>query len=200
LTMAPCQLGLFARSSSRVGRADIGYNVLAFSRPAFDAKFDSFPGLTMIFYDLRPSSRGSLRLAGPDAATPPKILMNYLDTERDRQVVVAAMKLTRQIVSAAAMARYRPQEQWPGPGIKDDDDAALLDAAKTRAGTIFHPVGSARMGPDGDALAVVDARLRVRGVPGLRVIDASVMPTIVSGNTASPTIMIAEKGAGLILG
>ncbi len=199
LTMAPCQLGLFARSSPTVERADIGYNVLAFSRPAFDAAFDNFPGLTMIFYDLRPTSRGSLRLAGPDAATAPKILMNYLDTDRDRMIVVAAMKLTRRIVAAAAMARYRPQEQWPGPALHDNDDAGLLDAAKAKAGTIFHPVGSARMGPDGDALAVVDAQLRVRGVAGLRVIDASVMPVIVSGNTASPTIMIAEKGASLIL-
>ena len=97
------------------------------------------------------------------------------------------------------MARYLPQEMWPGPALRNNDDAALLDAAKAKAGTIFHPVGSARMGPDGDALAVVDAQLRVRGVAGLRVIDASVMPVIVSGNTASPTIMIAEKGASLIL-
>ncbi len=199
LTMAPCQLGLFARSQATVERADLGWNVLAFSRASFDAKFDAFPGLTMIVYDLRPTSRGRLTLARPDAATPPRILMNYLQTERDCAVIVSGMRWSRRLLSAPAMARYRPQEQWPGPAIASDDDAALLQAARERAGTIFHPVGTARMGPDGDAMAVCEAQLRVRGIDGLRVVDASVMPSIVSGNTASPTIMIAEKGAALIL-
>ena len=198
LTMAPCQLGLFARSNPQVERADLGYNVLAFSKPAFDAPFDRFPGLTMIVYDLRPTSRGALTLADADAATPPRILMNFLQTERDRQVIVDAMRLTRRIVAAPPMARYRPQEQWPGTTIGDDDDA-LLQAARDKAGTIYHPVGTARMGPDGDPMAVCDAQLRVRSVQGLRVIDASAMPTIPSGNTASPTIMLAEKGAAMLL-
>lgn len=199
LTMAPCQLGLFARSRPDVERADLGYNVLAFSKPSFDAKFDPFPGLTLIVYDLRPTSRGAITLAGPDAATPPRILMNFLTTERDRRVIVDAMRLTRRIVASAPMARYQPQEQWPGPDVRDEDFEALLEAARDKAGTIYHPVGTARMGPDSDPLAVVDAQLRVRGVEGLRVIDASVMPSIVSGNTACPTIMIAEKGAALLL-
>jgi len=200
LTMAPCQLGLFARSNPQVERADLGYNVLAFSKPAFDAPFDPFPGLTMIVYDLRPTSRGALTLADADAATPPRILMNFLQTERDCQVIVDAMRLTRRIIAASPMARYRPQEEWPGPALSSDDFDALLQAARERAGTIYHPVGTARMGPDGDPMAVCDAQLRVRGVEGLRVVDASVMPRIVSGNTASPTIMLAEKGAALMLG
>jgi choline dehydrogenase-like flavoprotein len=197
LTMAPCQIGIFARSGAGVTRADLGWNVLAFSRPAFDAPFDGFPGLTMIVYDLRPTSRGRLTLASRDAAMPPQILMNYLATERDRQVIVAAMRLTRRVMAGTALARYNPQETWPGPAV--EDDAALLQAARERAGTIYHPVGTARMGPAGDAGAVVDATLQVHGLAGLHVIDASVMPQIVSGNTASPTVMIAEKGAAMLL-
>ena len=200
LSMAPCQLGLFARSGPQADRADLGWNVLAFSKPRFDAPFDPFPGLTLIAYDLRPTSRGALTLAGPDAATPPRLLMNYLQTERDQRVIVQGLRISRQIVRGAAMARYRPQEQFPGPAVHDDDEAALLATARQHAGTIYHPVGTARMGPDGDPLAVCDAQLRVRGVPGLSVIDASVMPAITSGNTASPTVMIAEKGAEMLLG
>ncbi len=199
LTMAPCQLGLFARSEPDVERADLGWNVLAFSRASFESRFDPFPGLTLISYDLRPTSRGHLTLAGPEAALPPRILMNYLETERDGRVTVAGMRWSRRLMAAPALARHRPQELWPGPTVPDHDEAALLAAARERAGTIFHPVGSARMGPDSDPLAVCDARLRVRGVTGLRVVDASVMPSIVSGNTASPTVMIAEKGAAMIL-
>ena len=199
LTMAPCQLGLFAKSSLGVARADLGYNVLAFSKPAFDAPFDPFPGLTMIVYDLRPTSRGCLRLAGPSMATPPRILMNYLATDRDRQVAIDALRLTRRIMAAPGLAAQAPQEQWPGPAVRSDDDAALLDAVRQRAGTIYHPVGTARMGADGDADAVLDAHLRVRGVGGLWVMDASAMPAIPSGNTASPTVMLAEKGADLLL-
>ncbi len=199
LTMAPCQLGLFAKSRPDVDRADLGYNVLAFSKPSFDAPFDPFPGLTMIVYDLRPTSRGALTLADADAATPPRILMNFLQTERDRRVIVDAMRLTRRIVAAPPMARYRPQEEWPGPALSSDDFDSMLQAARERAGTIYHPVGTVRMGPDGDPMAVCDAQLRVRGVQGLRVIDASAMPAVPSGNTASPTIMLAEKGAAMLL-
>ena len=199
LTMAPCQLGLFARSSPGVARADLGYNVLAFSRPAIDAPFDPYPGLTMIAYDLRPTSRGTLRLGGPGVGQAPSIRMNYLATERDRQVAIDAIRLTRRIMAGSAMAAYQPIETWPGPAVRDDDDAALLNAVAEKANTIFHPVGTARMGPAGDPLAVVDAELRVIGLQGLRVIDASVMPLIVSGNTATPTVMIAEKGAAMLL-
>ena len=199
LTMAPCQLGLFARSSPGVDRADLGWNVLAFSRAAFDAPFDRHPGLTMIFYDLRPSSRGRLWLRSADARQPPRILMNYLATGRDRQVAADGLRLTRRIMAAPALASQQPLELSPGPAVGDEDEAALQAAIAQRAGTIFHPVGTARMGPAGDAGAVVGAGLQVHGVGGLYVVDASVMPSIVSGNTASPTVVIAEKGAALLL-
>lgn len=198
LTMAPCQLGLFTRSSADVARADIGWNVLAFSRPGFDAPFDPFPGLTLIAYGLRPASRGWLNLSSRDPAAPPRFAMNFFEAEADRRVILAAMRQARRIVSSSAMATLQPTEQWPGPGC-GEDDAALLKAARERASSIFHPVGSARMGPDGDDAAVVDAQLRVRGVQGVRVIDASVMPTVVSGNTATPTLVIAQKGADAVL-
>jgi choline dehydrogenase len=199
LTMAPCQIGLFARSRPEVARADLGWNVLAFSRPAFDAPFDPHPGLTMIVYDLRPTSRGHVRLTSADPSAPPVIRMNYLATERDRAVAMDAIRVTRRIVAGRALAAHRPQELWPGPAVRDDDETALLRAVAEKAGTIFHPVGSAKMGPADDPLAVVDAQLRVIGCERLRVIDASVMPEIVSGNTATPTLMIAEKGAALLL-
>ena len=199
LTMAPCQLGLFARSSPGVDRADLGWNVLAFSRAAMDAPFDAHPGLTMIVYDLRPSSRGRLWLRSADATQPPHILMNYLASARDRQVAADAVRLTRRIMAAPALASQQPVELSPGAAVRDDNEAALQGAIASRAGTIFHPVGTARMGPAGDRLAVVDVRLQVQGLGGLYVIDASVMPSIISGNTASPTIMIAEKGAAMLL-
>jgi choline dehydrogenase len=198
LTMAPCQIGLFATSRADVARADLGWNVLAFSRPAFDAPFDPFPGLTMIVYPLRPTSRGHLELADADPRTPPRFTMNFLATDDDRRVSVDAMRLTRRIMQAPALAPLQPQEQWPGATVADDDDAALLAALKDKLGTIYHPVGTARMGPDGDALAVTDDRLRVRSTRNLRVIDASVMPSIVSGNTATPTVMIGEKGVRMV--
>jgi choline dehydrogenase len=199
LTMAPCQLGLFARSAPGVARADLGYNVLAFSREQFNAPFDPFPGMTMIVYDLRPSSRGELRLSSADPAVPPRIRINYLGTERDRQVAANAIRVTRRIVDQPALARCQPREDWAGAVVGDDDEAGLIDVAARSGTSIFHPVGSAKMGLAGDVMAVVDSELRVIGVEGLRVIDASVMPTLVSGNTATPTLMIAEKGAAFLL-
>ena len=198
LTMAPCQIGLFAKSRADIDRADLGWNVLAFSRRAFDAPFDPFPGLTMIVYPLRPTSRGNLELASADPRTPPRFTINFLATDNDRRVSLDAMRLTRRIMRAPAMAALQPQEQWPGDAVADDDDDALLAALKDKLGTIYHPVGTARMGPTGDAFAVTDERLCVRGTRGLRVIDASVMPSIVSGNTATPTVMIGAKGARMI--
>ena len=205
LTMAPCQLGLFARSRPEVERADLGYNVLAFSRvpsnASMAAAFDDFPGLTMIAYDLRPTSRGHLRLnaaAPTDPVAPPSIWMNYLATERDRQVAQDAIRLTRRIMAAPALAAQQPQEQGASASVASTDDDALLALVAAQAGTIFHPVGTARMGRDGDPLAVLDADLRLRGVRGLRVIDASAMPAVPSGNTATPTVMVAEKGAALV--
>jgi choline dehydrogenase len=200
LSMAPCQLGIFTRSSPEVVHADLGYNVLAFSRPRFDAPFDPFPGLTMIVYDLRPSSRGHVRLASADPAAVPSIRVNFLSTERDRHVAANAIRTTRRIVRQPAMACYKPVEVWAGATARDDDEAALVQAAANHGVSIFHPVGTAKMGLPSDPMAVVDASLRVIGIDGLRVVDASVMPTLVSGNTATPTVMIAEKGAALILG
>jgi choline dehydrogenase len=199
LTMAPCQLGIFTRSRPGVERADLGYNVLAFSRERFDAPFDPFPGLTMIVYDLRPTSRGEVRLASADPAAAPRIRVNFLATERDRRVAADAIRVTRRIVRQSAMAHLQPTEIWAGAAAQDDDEKALVEAAANNATSIFHPVGTAKMGRSSDPMAVVDASLRVIGVDRLRVIDASVMPTLVSGNTATPTLMIAEKGAGLVL-
>lgn len=198
LTMAPCQLGLFARSSPEVTQADLGYNVLAFSREQFNAPFDPFPGLTMIVYDLRPSSRGTLRLTSADPAAAPGIRVNFLSTERDRRVAANAIRVTRRVMRQPAMARYRPVEAWAGAGVSDDDEAGLVEVAAKTGTSIFHPVGTAKMGLPTDRMAVVDPQLRVIGVPGLRVIDASVMPTLISGNTATPTLMIAEKGAAFL--
>lgn len=199
LTMAPCQLGIFTRSEAGAPRADLGYNVLAFSRERFDAPFDPFPGLTMIVYDLRPTGRGELRLRSADPAAAPRIRLDFLATERDRRVAANAIRVTRRIVRQSALARFQPREVWAGATAHDDDEDALVAAAANNATSIFHPVGSARMGHAGDPMAVVDASLRVIGVDRLRVIDASVMPTLVSGNTATPTLMIAEKGAALML-
>lgn len=199
LTMAPCQLGVFASTGVNGSRADIGYNLLPFSREHFQQEFDPFPGLTMVFYDLRPTSRGHLRLLGKDPATPPEITMNYLATDRDQRVVAAGVRTTRHIMRQSALQSLVPQERWLGTGVRDDDEAGLLDAARRVGVSIFHPVGTARMGLKYDPLAVVDARLRVLGIDRLRVIDASVMPAVTSGNTATPTIMIAEKGAAMVL-
>ncbi len=200
LTMAPCQLGIFTRSSPEVDHADLAYNVLAFSRARFDAPFDPHPGLTMIVYDMRPTSRGHVRLKSANPADAPSILVNFLSTERDRHVAANAIRVTRHIVRQPAMARYKPVEVWDGASARDDDEEALVQAAANNGTSIFHPVGTAKMGVISDPMAVVDASLRVIGMEGLRVVDASVMPTLMSGNTATPTVMIAEKGAALILG
>ena len=199
LTMAPCQLGLFAKSVPSAVRADIAFNVLAFSRESFQAAFDTFPGLTLIAYDMRPTSRGEIRLSGRQAADPPLIRVNYLTTRRDEEVAVNSIRLSRQIMRQAAMAPYFPQEMGTGATLADTDEAGLLALARQTGVSIFHPVGTAKMGTSGDPMAVVDARLAVLGVQGLRVMDASVMPALISGNTATPTLMIAEKGAAMLL-
>jgi choline dehydrogenase len=198
LTMAPSQLGIFCRASEDSGTADLGYNVIPYTRSSTAARaLDRQPGLTMAVYDLRPTSRGALRLKGPDPSAAPSIFFNYLATDRDRRVAANAVRRTRAIMSQAALKPYRPTEIAPGASV-GDSDGELLDAIGRIATTIFHPVGSARMGLASDALAVVDARLKVIGIEGLRVIDASVMPTVTSGNTNAPTMMIAEKGAALL--
>ncbi|CAG0984193.1 Alcohol dehydrogenase [acceptor] [Rhizobiaceae bacterium] len=197
LTMAPSQMGAFVRSSPEYETANIEFHFQPLSLDNWGDGLHPFEAFTASVCNLRPTSRGSLHLAGPDATAQPDIRPNYLSTEDDRRVAVESLKWARRIVSQPAMAPYRPAEYKPGAHVASDED--LLVAAGDLGTTIFHPVGTARMGPDGDERAVVDGRLRVRGVSGLRVVDASVMPTITSGNTNSPTIMIAEKGSAMIL-
>jgi len=197
LTMAPSQVGVFTRSSPDYATANLEYHFQPLSLDKWGEGLHRFGAFTASVCNLRPSSRGSVHAASPDPLAPPEIRPNYLSTEEDRRVAVDSLKLTRRIVAQAPLARYRPEEHLPGPSIASDAD--LLKAAGDLGTTIFHPVGTARMGADHDAGAVLDARLRVRGIRGLRVADASAMPRITSGNTNSPTIMLAEKGAAMIL-
>jgi choline dehydrogenase-like flavoprotein len=199
MTMAPSQLGLFTRSDSLRERSNLQYHVQPLSLEKFGDPLHPFPAFTASVANLQPTSRGALRLTSADPMRPPAIQPNYLSTPEDREVAAASIRITRNIVSQPALAPYRPQEYLPGERVRDDDEAALEKAAGDIGTTIFHPVGTARMGRDDDGHAVTDARLRVIGSERLRVIDASVMPSITSGNTKSPTIMIAEKGAAMLL-
>ncbi|WP_380780871.1 GMC family oxidoreductase [Sphingomonas sp. R86520] len=197
LTMAPSQLGMFAKSSDDYATANLQFHFQPLSLDKWGDGMHRFGAFTASVCNLRPSSRGSVRLASPDPHAPPRIAPGYLSTDEDRRVAVDSLRLTRRIVGQAPLARFRPVEFRPGADVQTD--AALLAAAAALGTTIFHPVGTAAMGPDSDPQAVLDARLRVRGIAGLRVVDASAMPRIVSGNTNSPTIMLAEKGAAMIL-
>ncbi len=197
LTMAPSQLGAFTRSDRTQDRANIQYHVQPLSLDKFGEPLHPFPAFTASVTNVRPTSRGALTLKSADPAAPPAISPNYLATPEDRQVAADSIRVTRQIVSQPALAQYRPEEYLPGPQV-GNDEAALEHAAGNIGTTIFHPVGTARMGRDDDVRAVVDARLRVIGVEGLRIADASVMPSITSGNTNSPTMMIAEKCATMM--
>ena len=198
LTMAPSQLGIFTRSRAEVERADLEFHVQPLSLGKFGEPLHAFPAFTMSVCNLRPTSRGNLTLASADSTAAPRIQPNYLATEEDRRVAADSIRVARRIVAQPALAPYRPDEVLPGPTVADTEEA-LARAAGDIGTTIFHPVGTAKMGLASDPLAVVDERLRVFGIAGLRVADASIMPTIVSGNTNSPTIMIAEKAAGMIL-
>jgi len=198
MTMSPSQLGAFAYSDPRHDRANVEYHVQPLSLERFGEPLHRFPAFTASVCNLRPESRGTVRMKGPDFRTPPEIRPNYLATDEDRRVAAESIRLTRRIVAAPALAPFQPQEFRPGPEFQTDEE--LARAAGDIGTTIFHPVGTAKMGPDGDPTAVVDAHLRVRGVVGLRVVDASVMPLITSGNTNSPTLMIAERGAEMISG
>jgi len=195
LTMAPSQLGCFTKSDPGRETPDLEYHVQPLSLDRFDAPLHRFPAFTASVCNLRPESRGSVHVRGPGPKEPPAIRPNYLAADRDRRVAVAAMRLTRRIAAAKALARFEPEEFRPGPTAETDAD--LVRAAGEIGTTIFHPVGTCRMGSD--PMAVVDARLRVHGIGGLRIADASIMPTITSGNTNAPTIMIAEKAADMIL-
>ncbi|WP_374624431.1 GMC family oxidoreductase [Pandoraea sp.] len=196
MSMAPSQLGAFARSREDVARPDLEYHVQPLSLERFGEPLHKFNAFTASVCNLRPTSRGQVHLTSPDARVPPSIAPRYLSTEADLQVAADAIKLTRRIVGAPAFARYEPREYLPGPSFQSDE--ALKRAAGDIGTTIFHPVGTCRMGRADDRDAVVDAQLRVRGVQNLRVVDASVMPVITSGNTNSPTIMIAERASDMI--
>ncbi|MXW91899.1 MAG: choline dehydrogenase [Rhodospirillaceae bacterium] len=195
LTMAPSQLGVFAKSDPSRATANLQYHVQPLSLDRFGEPLHRFPGLTASVCNLRPESRGSVTLKSPDPKEPPAIAPDYLSTPADRQVAADAIRLTRRIVGAPAMQPYEPEEMLPGAEMQSEDE--LVRGAGDIGTTIFHPVGTCKMGSDPHA--VVSDRLKVHGLDNLRVIDASIMPTITSGNTNSPTIMIAEKGAEMML-
>ncbi|MGJ4997593.1 GMC family oxidoreductase [Bradyrhizobium sp. HKCCYLS3077] len=198
LTMAPSQLGIFTRSDPRRDRANIQFHVQPLSLDKFGDPLHRFPAITVSACNLRPTSRGTVRIRSAKIDEAPSIAPNYLATEDDRQVAADAIRVTRRLMKQSALAAYKPEEYLPGPAV-GDDDAALAKAAGDIGTTIFHPVGTAKMGTADDPMAVVDERLRFRGLDGLRIADASIMPTITSGNTNTPTAMIAEKSASMIL-
>lgn len=197
MSMAPSQLCAITRSNAARPHPNIQYHVQPLSLPAFGKPLHGFPAFTASVCNLNPTSRGTVAIRGADPDLPPAIAPNYLSTAQDRQVAADSLRITRRIVGQPALARYRPAEFLPGAQHQSDEELARL--AGDIATTIFHPVGTARMGRPGDPGAVVDPHLRVIGVRNLRVVDASVMPTITSGNTNSPTLMIAEKAARWIL-
>ena len=198
LTMAPSQLGIFTRSDPRRERANIQFHVQPLSLDKFGDPLHRFPAVTVSACNLQPTSRGTVRLRSAAPDEKPSIAPNYLATDDDREVAADAIRTTRRLMKQKALEKYHPAEFLPGPSV-GDDDASLAKAAGDIGTTIFHPVGTAKMGAASDANAVVDERLRFHSLAGLRVVDASVMPTITSGNTNTPTAMIAEKGAGMIL-
>lgn len=197
LTMAPSQLGVFAKSDPRFATPNVQFHVQPLSLDKFGEPLHPFAAFTASVCNLRPTSRGQIRLAGPDPFMPPVIDPNYLSADEDREVAIQSLRLVRRIVSQKPLERYRPEEFRPGIGAQDDD--SLAQAAAEIGTTIFHPVGTARMGLHDDPQAVVDASLNLIGLDGLTIADASVMPVITSGNTNSPVLMIAEKAASTML-
>jgi choline dehydrogenase-like flavoprotein len=198
LTMAPSQLGIFMRSDPAQPRANIEFHVQPLSLDRFGEPLHTFPAITLSACNLQPTSRGSVRPRSADPLVAPMIAPNYLSTDADRAVAADAIRATRRLMAQPALKVFSPKEVLPGPTVLDDT-ASLAKAAGDIGTTIFHPVGTAKMGLATDAEAVVDARLRVHGIDRLRVVDASIMPTITSGNTNTPTAMIAEKAARMIL-
>jgi choline dehydrogenase-like flavoprotein len=197
LTMAPSQLGMFAKSNPAYATPNLQFHVQPLSLDKFGDALHDFPAITLSVCNLRPASRGSTHIESRNHREPPAIRPNYLVTEEDRQVAIDAIRLTRRLAATPALAPYEPREYRPGAHLVSDEE--LAQAAGDLGTTIFHPVGTAKMGIADDPMAVLDTRLRVRGVAGLRVADASAMPRIVSGNTNSPTIMLAERAAQMIL-
>lgn len=197
MSMAPSQMGAFAKSDPGQATPNLEYHVQPLSLDKFGDPLHGFPAFTASVCNLRPTSRGHVRIACNDSYAAPKITANYLSTPEDRKIAAAALALTRRIVAAPALAKFSPQEFKPGPDYRTEDE--LAHAAGLIGTTIFHPVGTCKMGRTDDPMAVVDSQLRVIGVRGLRVVDASVMPNITSGNTNSPTLMIAEKAAEMMM-
>ncbi len=197
MSMSPSQLGAFTRSDENQSHANLEYHVQPLSLDAFGEPLHSFPAFTASVCNLNPTSTGSVRIRSADAGDAPAIAPNYLSTEEDRKIAADSLRQVRTIVAQPALAKYKPEEWKPGVQYQTDEELAKL--AGDIASTIFHPVGTTKMGRDDDPMAVVDSRLRVRGISGLRVVDAGVMPRITSGNTNSPTLMIAEKAAAFIL-
>jgi choline dehydrogenase len=197
MSMSPSQLGAFTRSDPDQPHANLEYHVQPLSLDAFGEDLHPFPAITASVCNLNPSSRGSVKIRSNRFDDAPMIAPNYLDTDEDRRIAADSLRQVREIMAQPAMRKYNPQEWKPGVQFQSDEELAKL--AGDIANTIFHPVGTAKMGSDDDRDAVVDTRLRVRGIKGLRVVDASIMPEITSGNTNSPTLMIAEKAARWIL-
>ncbi len=196
MSMAPSQLGAFTRSSAGHLWPNLEFHVQPLSLDAFGEPLHRFAAFTASVCNLNPTSRGTVAIVSPNPADAPRIDPNYLSTEEDRKVAVESLRITRRIVAQPALAAFRPQE-WK-PGVEFQSDAELARLAGDIATTIFHPVGTTKMGPGHDRMAVLDSHLRVRGVDALRVVDAGAMPTITSGNTNSPTLMMAEKAAAWI--
>lgn len=197
LTMAPSQLGMFAQSDEQAETPDIEYHVQPLSLDKFGDPLHPFPAFTASVCNLRPSSRGTVKISDSDPNSVPEIAPMYLTHERDRIVAANGLRLTRQIVAQPALAQFQPEEHLPGDKYQTDEELAY--AAGNVGTTIFHPVGTCKMGRVDDRFAVVDSRLRVIGLSGIRIVDASIMPTITSGNTSSPTVMIAAKGSEMII-
>lgn len=197
MSMAPSQLGAFAKSGPEQTRANVQYHVQPLSLNQFGEPLHGFPAMTASVCNLRPSSRGSTHIHSASSTTAPSIRPNYLSTEADLKVAADSIRLTRSIMAAPALARYRPEEFLPGAKVQSEEE--LVDAARNIGTTIFHPVGTAKMGSESDPMSVVDSQGRAHRIRGLRIADASVMPTITSGNTNSPTLMIAEKIAEAIV-
>jgi choline dehydrogenase len=196
LTMAPSQLGGFTRSSPEHPTPNVEIHTQPLSLDRFGEPLHPFNAFTSSICNLRPTSRGYVRIKSPDPRAAPAIHCRYLSTPADRKVAVDALRITRRIAAQPALARFQPEEFLPGPKFESDEE--MVVAAGNIGTTIFHPVSTCKMGRADDPTAVVDSRLRVRGIGGLRVVDASIMPTITSGNTNSPTLMIAEKAATMI--
>jgi choline dehydrogenase len=196
MSMAPSQLGAFTRSSPQHAWSNLQYHVQPLSLDAFGEPLHSFSAFTASVCNLNPTSRGSVHIRSPRFEDAPAIAPNYLSTKEDRRIAVDSLRITRRIVAQPALAQYAPVEWKPGAQFQSDEE--LVRLAGDIATTIFHPAGTTKMGADNDSMAVLDSRLRVRGVEGLRVVDAGAMPIITSGNINSPTLMMAEKAAGWI--